>query len=80
MDAMGVWEGKRGMITQEMGYRSFLLRLWCVKQNGELTWRVSLENPRTGQKHFFSSLEALHEFLRNLREVLESEMEENDRL
>ena len=68
------------MITEEMGYRSFLLRLWCVKQNGELTWRASLENPRTGQKHVFTSLEALHEFLSNLGEVLENEMEEKDRL
>jgi len=66
------------MITEEMGYRSFLLRLWCVKQNEEITLRASLENPRTGQKHFFSSLEALHEFLCNLGEVLESEMEKKD--
>ena len=66
------------MILEEMGYRSFLLRLWCVKQNGELTWRASLENPRTGQKHFFSSLEALSEFLRDQGEVLESEMEKKD--
>jgi hypothetical protein len=79
MDAMGVHEGNQGMITEEMGYRSFLLRFWCVKQNGELSWRVSLENPGNGQKHFFSSLEALHEFLKNLGEVLEIEMEEKGR-
>jgi hypothetical protein len=53
---MGVWEGKRGMITEEMGYRSFLLRVW-----------------------YFTSLETLHEFLSNLGEVLESEMEEKNR-
>jgi hypothetical protein len=76
---MGLWEGKRGMIPEEMGYRSFLLRLWCVKQNGELSWRVSLENPGNGQKHFFSGLEALHEFLIDLEQVLESEMEKQDR-
>jgi hypothetical protein len=68
------------MITEEMGYRSFLLRLWCAKQNSELTWRVSLENPRTGQKHVFISLETLHEFLKDLGKVLESEMEEKDSL
>jgi hypothetical protein len=66
------------MITEEMGYRSFLLRLWCVKQNGESGWRASLENPGNGQKHFFSSLEALYEFLRDLEQVLESEMEKKD--
>jgi len=72
---MGVWEGKRGMITEEMGYRSFLLRLWCVKQNGELAWRASLEDPNTGQQYFFSSSDALNEFLRQLRQDLESEMD-----
>ena len=68
------------MITKEMGYRSFLLRLWYFKQNGELAWRASLENPRTGQKHVFTSLETMHEFLRNLGEILVSELEEKDRL
>jgi hypothetical protein len=72
---MGVWEGKRGMITEEMGYRSFLLRLWCVKQNGELAWRASLEDPSTGQQYFFSSSDALNEFLRQLRQDLENEMD-----
>jgi hypothetical protein len=77
---MGWLEGKRGMIPGEMGYRSFLLRMWCVKQNDNLTWRFSLENPRTGQKHMFSSLDALQEFLIDLEQVLESEMEKPDRL
>jgi hypothetical protein len=80
MDTMCVWEGKRGVIQGEMGYRSFLLRLWCLKKNDKLTWRISLENPRTGQKHIFSSLEALHEFLMDLEQVLESEMEKQDGL
>jgi len=47
------------MNPEEASYRSFLLRLWSVKQNGEYTWRASLENPRTGQQHFFSNLETL---------------------
>ena len=68
------------MMPKEMGYRSFLLRLWYVKRNGELAWRASLENPHSGQKHVFTSLETLHEYLRNLGDVLVSEMEEKDRL
>jgi hypothetical protein len=68
------------MITKEMGYRSFLLRLWYFKQNGELAWRASLENPRTGQQLFFSTEEALDEFLRKLGEELESEIEKKVRL
>ena len=79
MDTMGVWEGKRGMIQGEMGYRSFLLRLWCVAQNDILAWRISLENPRTGQKHVFTSVEALQEFLIDMEKILESEMEKRYR-
>jgi hypothetical protein len=63
------------MIPKEIGYRSFLLRLWCVKHNGEHTWRASLEDPRTGQQQFFSNSDALYEFLRQLRQDLESEMD-----
>jgi hypothetical protein len=68
------------MITKEMGYRSFLLRLWYIKQNGELAWRASLEDPRTGQQHFFSNLDALNEFLRQLRQDLESKMDKGESL
>ncbi len=79
MAVPGVGEVSVGMLQGEIGYRSFLLRLWCAKHNGEHTWRASLEDPRTGQKHFFSNLEALHEFLLKLGEVLEGEVEEKDR-
>lgn len=63
------------MNVEQTGYRSFLLRLWLVKQNGEISWRAILENPHTGQQHFFSSPDALNEFLRQLRQDLESEMD-----
>jgi hypothetical protein len=45
-------------------YLSFLLRLWRVKQNDENGWRASLENPHTGEKRGFASLELLVDFLR----------------
>jgi hypothetical protein len=63
------------MITKEMGYRSFLLRLWYFKQNGELAWRTSLEDPSTGQKYFFSGSDAINEFLQQLTQDLKSEMD-----
>ena len=63
------------MITKEMVYRSFLLPLWYFKQNGELAWLTSLEDPITGQKYFFSSSDAINEFLRQLTQDLESEMD-----
>jgi uroporphyrinogen-III synthase len=66
------------MIPDEAGYRSFLLRMWCVKQDHEIAWRASMENPRTGQQLFFTTREALDEFLRKLGEDLENELEIKD--
>ena len=32
--------------------------------SGEATWRASLENPQTGERHGFASLDAMVAFLR----------------
>jgi hypothetical protein len=40
---------------------TFLLRVW--RSNSE--WRISLEDPMTGERNGFSKLEAFLEFLRN---------------
>jgi hypothetical protein len=40
---------------------TFLLRVW--RSNSE--WRISLEDPMTGERSGFSKLEALAEFLKN---------------
>lgn len=52
-------------------YLSFLLRLWRVSDEGKsqpnakkAVWRASLENPHTGERKGFASLEALFDFLR----------------
>ncbi len=42
-------------------YRSYLLRLWC--EASDRPWRASLENPRTGKRIGFASLEQLFAFL-----------------
>ncbi|HSM55617.1 MAG TPA: hypothetical protein VK879_05615 [Candidatus Sulfomarinibacteraceae bacterium] len=42
-------------------YIAYLLRLW--KEEGQSEWRASLENPRNGQKHYFTSLEALFNYV-----------------
>ena len=73
MDTIWAANGHEDMTTKEMGYRSFLLRLWCVKRNSEHTLRASLEDPRSGQKYFFTNMETLNEFLANLVQVLEGE-------
>ena len=43
-------------------YRSYLVRLWRVETPGQ-SWRASLEDPRTGQRIGFASLEQLFAFL-----------------
>jgi hypothetical protein len=52
------------MTTQEPRYLAFMLRLWQVRDNGEMVWRASLEDPHTGERRGFASLEMLVAFLR----------------
>jgi hypothetical protein len=46
-------------------YHSFLLRLWLVNEQEGSTWRASLENPHTGERLGFASLERLFAFLQD---------------
>jgi hypothetical protein len=41
-------------------YRAFLLRLWCA---ADAQWRASLEDPHTGQRRAFATLDKLVEYL-----------------
>jgi hypothetical protein len=57
-------------------YISFLLRLWQVSDEGnsepnaiKAVWRASLENPHTGERKGFASLEELFDFLRTQTEA-----------
>ncbi len=43
-------------------YRVYVLRLWRT-ESSDLSWRVSLENPRTGERLGFENLERLFTFL-----------------
>ena len=43
-------------------YRVYVLRLWRT-ESPDLFWRASLENPRTGERVGFESLERLFAFL-----------------
>ena len=47
-------------------YQSYLLRCWEVRSrqpNQPATWRFSLQDPQTEQKHGFADLEELVAFL-----------------
>ncbi|MCK5635035.1 MAG: hypothetical protein KAI06_08105 [Anaerolineales bacterium] len=54
------WNEKSG---GEVGYRSFLLRLWRVDTKEKLAWRFSLENSVTGERKEFANLGELLVFL-----------------
>ena len=43
-------------------YRSYLLRLWCA-ETLDRGWQASLEDPHTGKRIGFASLEQLFAFL-----------------
>jgi hypothetical protein len=51
------------MTTEQPGYLAYLLRLWRVSDDGKPVWRASVENPHTGERHGFASLELLFAFL-----------------
>jgi hypothetical protein len=52
------------MGKQQPSYISYLLRIWRANGEGEAAWRASLEDPRTGERIGFASLEKLFAFLR----------------
>jgi len=55
----------RASVSDEpQDYVAYLVRLWKVGNGDETTWRVSVENPHTGERHGLASLEALFDFLR----------------
>ncbi|MFQ5401518.1 MAG: hypothetical protein ACE5E7_18210 [Anaerolineae bacterium] len=49
--------------TDSFPYTAYLIRLWPADEQGGRGCRVHLENPRTGERHGFSSLAALVAFL-----------------
>jgi len=50
------------VLDKQPCYRCYLLTLWEERSQDPLeptAWRFRLEDPRTGQRHGFASLEAL---------------------
>ena len=42
---------------------SYLLRLWPAREDGQRVWRASLEDPHTGQRLGFATMDRLANFL-----------------
>lgn len=49
--------------SDNVRYFAFMLRLWQVCTNNQVVWRVSIEDPHTGERHGFADLDRLFEFL-----------------
>ena len=54
------------MAAQSPEYMAFLLRLWAVREAGDVHWRASLEDAQTGERQGFANLALLCEFLEQL--------------
>lgn len=48
---------------EDKTYFSYLLRTWRVVRGNDLVWMASLDDPHTGKRHSFTSLESLFAFL-----------------
>jgi hypothetical protein len=55
---------------EQQRYLSYLLRLWQIESKGQLVWRASLEDARTGERCGFASIDALLSFLREQTDVV----------
>jgi hypothetical protein len=53
------------VIKNSQSYQSYLLRLWRTSTVEEAIWRASLENPQTGERLGFASLDAMVAYLRH---------------
>ena len=52
------------MSQEQPVYLSYLLRLWSMREDGDMVWRASLETALSGQRESFASLDDLFDFLR----------------
>ena len=50
-------------MEEDKTYFSYLLRIWRATRAGKDVWLASLDEPRTGTRHSFTSLESLFAFL-----------------
>ena len=57
------------MSEEHPEYHSFLLRLWAVRLNEGLNWRVSIEDPKTKIILGFDSVQKLSEHLERLTKI-----------
>ncbi len=62
-------EARTSMDQEQPEYISYLLRMWRASNKGKVAWRASLENPHSGERLGFASLDKLFAFLRQQANV-----------
>ena len=53
-------------VDRKKRYQSYLLRLWVEDVDGKQVWRISLENPFTGERRGFASRRDLCAYLEEM--------------
>ena len=54
-------------MREQPNYHAFLLRIW--QEDGRLPWRVTVENPHTGEKQTFATPELFWAYLQTQLEL-----------
>ena len=65
-------------VDSKKNYRSYLLRLWVENENGKRAWRISLENPFTGERRGFANLIDLCTYLKEKMQAENENQEVSD--
>ena len=63
-------------INPQRPYRSYLLRLWRVYQDGYPIWRAALESAQTGELIHFANLLELTRYLVQQVQIADQQYEE----
>lgn len=53
----------KNSVSQPETYLAYLVRLWKVDLDEHCCWRVSIEDPFTGERHGFANVSAFIAFL-----------------
>jgi hypothetical protein len=59
-------------------YAAYMLRIWQTTRNGNFEVWLSLENPHTGERYNFTSLENLNAFLAGYSACLSEKWEQKN--
>lgn len=60
--------------NERKGYRSFMLRIWQIEEDGKRAWRFSLERSMSGERVGFANLGELLTFL--IKEICDEQVDD----